>query len=165
MAHNPHANILNTTLTSVPLDPNTFTYNTATVQPTISVSNPAPSHNIVFHGPEGKEVGRMDFNSGELVFEGNAHTSAEVFMEWCRKMWNGLRDKDKHEVLQDAVDALIEESSGELYSEEEKVAMLTCIQRVQEIRRRYDAIQSQPIDDLPSVIPSAVNALAQEGKV
>ena len=86
-------------------------------------------------------------------------------MEWCRKMWSAARDKDKHEVLQDAVDALIEESSGELYSEEEKVAMLTCIQRVQEIRRRYDAIQSQPIDDLPSVIPSAVNALAQEGKV
>ena len=157
---------MNTTLTSVPYDPNTFTYNTSTVQPTISVSNPAPNQNIVFHGPNGKEVGRMDFNSGELVFEGNAHVSAEVFMEWCRKMWNAARDKDKHEVLQDAVDALIEESSGELYSEEEKVAMLTCIQRVQEIRRKYDeAVRSQPIDDLPSVIPSAVNTLAPEGTV
>ena len=131
---------MNTTLTSVPYDPNTFTYtNTTAAQNSLQISNnSAVNHNVVFHGPNGKEVGRMDFNSGELVFEGNAHMSADGFIEWCRKTWADLRVKDKTDTLRAVIANIIEESSGELYSEEEKVAMLTCIHRVQEMLKHLE---------------------------
>ena len=164
---------MNTTLTSVPYD--TFTYtNTTAAQNSLQISNnSAVNHNIVFHGPNGKEVGRMDFNSGELVFEGNAHMSADVFIEWCRKTWADLRVKDKTDTLRAVIANIIEESSGELYSEEEKVAMLTCIQRVQEMLNHLnpqldiDYAQGQaPLTPLglQSQVLSA-SALAPEGTV
>jgi hypothetical protein len=173
--------ILNTgpqtvTLTDSTYDPNTYTYaNTNTVSQLSIRNDSAVNHNIVFHGPDGKEVGRMDFNSGELVFEGNAHTSAEVFMEWCRKMWNALRDKDRVEVLQQAIDDMMHEASGELYSEEEKIAILTCMQITQKIKRMHEG--SQPVAEQYSAnlaqsmmatkeatITSVLSALAPEGK-
>jgi hypothetical protein len=136
------------------------------------------NHNVIFHGPNGKEVGRFDFNSGELVFEGDAHTSAQVFTEWCRNCWNDLRDKDKAEVLQQAIDDMMHEASGELYSEEEKVAILTCMQIAQKIKRKHEG-GSQPVESdrgyaqnlaksmkatKEAVAQSVLGAIAPEGK-
>jgi len=95
------------------------------------------NHNIIFHGPGGKEVGRFDFNEGTVKFEGDANEAAKVFTEWARKSWDDLRRKDKTEALDEVIHDIIAESSGELYSEEEKVAMLTCLQLAQ---RRKDKL-------------------------
>ena len=128
-------------------DPNTYTYaNTTAAQNSLQISNSiVPNHNIVFHGPGGKEVGRFDFNDGDFKFEGDASESAKVFTEWCRRTWNDLRDKDRVEVLQQAIDDMMHEASGELYSEEEKVAILTCMQIAQKIKRKHEG-GSQLID-------------------
>lgn len=108
----------------------------------LSISNNSNiNHCVIFHGPNGKEVGRMDFNDGELKFEGDASEAAKVFTEWCRNKWDDLRANDKHEVLQQVLDDLMQEASGELYSEEEKIAILTCMQRVQERKRQHEAPQ------------------------
>lgn len=155
-------------------DANTLTYNTAG-RYQIS-NNSAINHNIVFHAPGGKEVGRMDFNSGELVFEGDANEAAKVFTEWARRHWSDLRDKDRVEVLQQTIDDMMHEASGELYSEEEKVAILTCMQIAQKIKRKHEG-GSQPIDTAyeqnlaksmvatkEAAILNVMGALAPEGK-
>jgi hypothetical protein len=131
------------------------------------------NHNIIFHGPSGKEVGRFDFNKGTLEFDGDASESAKVFIEWCRRTWSDTRDKDKAEVLQQAIDDMMHEASGELYSEEEKVAILTCMQITQKIKRMHDG-GSQPVEvsrvyaqsPLPPVSAQAqaMTAIAPEGK-
>lgn len=125
----------------------TFTYNGASVTDTSAlvyntanryqIANTTAQHNIVFHGPGGKEVGRFDFNEGTVKFEGDANEAAKVFTEWARKNWDDLRRKDKTEALDEVIHDIIAESSGELYSEEEKVAMLTCLQLAQ---RRKDEL-------------------------
>lgn len=109
-------------------DTNTLTYNTAN---RYQIANTTAPHNIVFHGPGGREVGRFDFSDGDFKFEGDASESAKVFTEWCRNRWNDLRAKDKTEVLQQVIDDMLHEASGELYSEDEKVAILTCMQIAQ----------------------------------
>lgn len=132
-------------------------------------------HNIVFHGKNGKEVGRFDFGDGELKFEGDASEAGKVFTEWCRNQWNDLRAKDKREVLQQVMDDLLQEASGELYSEEEKVAILTCMQRVQARKKEHDAPQERSglyAQNLAksmqatkeAVTNSVLSAIAPEGK-
>ena len=141
---------------------------------TLTISNSASPHNMVFHGKNGKEVGRMEFGDGEFTFEGDASEAAKVFTEWCRNQWSDLRAKDKREVLQQVMDDLMQEASGELYSEEEKVAILTCMQRVQARKKEHDAPQiaekySQNLAasmraTKEAVAGSLLNALAPEGK-
>lgn len=142
---------------------------------TLQISNNSNiNHCVIFHGPKGKEVGRFDFNGGDFKFEGDASEAAKVFTEWCRKNWNDLRAKDKHEVLQQVLDDLMQEASGELYSEEEKVAILTCMQRVQERKRQHEAPQMESgyaqnlaksmMATKEAVTNSVLNALAPEGK-
>lgn len=137
-------------------------------------SNSNINHCIIFHGPKGKEVGRMDFNDGELKFEGDASEAGKVFTEWCRNQWNDLRAKDKREVLQQVMDDLLQEASGELYSEEEKVAILTCMQRVQARKKEHDAPQiaeqysqnlaKSMVATKEAVTNSVLSAIAPEGK-
>ena len=101
------------------------------------------NHNIVFHGPNGKEIGRFDFNGEELKFDGKADTSAQVFVEWARKQFNDRALADKRDVLKLVVDALVHESTGSLYEDAEKLAILTCIQRVREIQMLVEPIQKE----------------------
>lgn len=141
------------------------------------------NHNIVFHGPGGKEVGRFDFNEGTVKFEGDAYEAAKVFVGWARNKWNDLRAKDKTEVLQQVIDDMMHEASGELYSEEEKVAILTCMQLAQKRKKEHEAPQvgidysSNDVNPMyatnlaksmaatkEAVASSVLNALAPEGK-
>ena len=101
------------------------------------------NHNIVFHGPNGKEIGRFDFNGEELKFDGKADTSAQVFVEWARRQFNDRALADKRDVLKLVVDALVHESTGSLYEDAEKLAILTCIQRVREIQMLVEPIQKE----------------------
>ena len=154
-------------------DMSTLTYSEANPA-RIQIASNAAAHNMVFHGKNGKEVGRMEFGDGELKFEGDASEAAKVFTEWCRNQWNDLRAKDKREVLQQVMDDLMQEASGELYSEEEKVAILTCMQRVQARKKEHDAPQvsehfmrnvAKSIDATKGAVTQSVwNALAPEGK-
>lgn len=99
------------------------------------------NHNIVFHGPSGKEIGRFDFNGDEMKFDGQADTSAQVFIEWARRTFADRALEDKRSVLKEVMDALVHESTGALYEDAEKLAILTCIQRVQEIQRSVEPAQ------------------------
>lgn len=132
------------------------------------------NHNIIFHGPSGKEVGRFDFNEGTMKFDGDANEAAKVFTEWARNHWNDLRAKDKTEVLQQVIDDMMHEASGELYSEDEKVAILTCMQIAQKRKKEHDAPQKaeQYSANLAksmratkeAVAQNVLSALAPEGK-
>ena len=110
----------------------------------VQITNSAmKNHNIVFHGPNGKEVGRFDFNGEEMKFDGQADVSAQVFIEWARKTFNERVLADKRSVLKEVMDALVHESTGALYEDAEKLAILTCIQRVQEIQRSVEPAQAE----------------------
>ena len=164
----------------------TFTYNGASVTDTSAlvyntanhyqIANTTAQHNIVFHGPGGKEVGRFDFNEGTVKFEGDANEAAKVFTEWARKNWDDLRSKDKAEALDEVIHDIIAESSGELYSEEEKVAMLTCLQLAQKRKDQLSPVQKSEdrgyaqniaksmVATKEAAILNVMGALAPEGK-
>jgi hypothetical protein len=133
------------------------------------------NHNIVFHGPNGKEVGRFDFNGEELKFDGQADVSAQVFIEWARKSFAERTMADKRAVLKEVVDALLHESTGELYEDAEKLAILTCLQRVQEIQQSVEppqvdkhyygnSLAKSMAATKEAVAGSILSALAPEGK-
>ena len=126
-------------------DPNTYTINNTATQTlsSVQIGVQKQNHNIIFHGPNGKEVGRLDFNGEELKFDGKADTSAQVFVEWARRQFNDRALADKRDVLKLVVDALVHESTGSLYEDAEKLAILTCIQRVREIQMLVEPIQKE----------------------
>jgi hypothetical protein len=127
-------------------DANTYTINNTANQTlnAVQISNSAmQNHNIIFHGPNGKEVGRLDFNGGEMKFDGQADVSAQVFIEWVRKQFHLRVLADKREILEDVMDALLHESTGALYEDAEKLAILTCLQRVREIQESVEPIQKE----------------------
>ena len=134
-----------TAISGTTYSPNTYTINNTASQTLNSVQIGAQkqNHNIVFHGPNGKEIGRFDFNGEELKFDGKADTSAQVFVEWARKQFNDRALADKRDVLKLVVDALVHESTGSLYEDAEKLAILTCIQRVREIQMLVEPIQKE----------------------
>ena len=124
-------------------DPNTYTINNTASQTlnAVQIGAQKQNHNIVFHGPSGKEIGRFDFNGDEMKFDGQADTSAQVFIEWARRTFADRALEDKRSVLKEVMDALVHESTGALYEDAEKLAILTCIQRVQEIQRSVEPAQ------------------------
>jgi hypothetical protein len=141
-------------------DANTYTINNTANQTlnAVQISNSAmQNHNIIFHGPNGKEVGRLDFNGGEMKFDGQADVSAQVFIEWVRKQFHLRVLADKREILEDVMDALLHESTGALYEDAEKLAILTCLQRVQEIRQSVEPPQEKTMAG-PPVTPYGVQA-------
>jgi hypothetical protein len=106
-------------------------------------NNSSLNHNIVFHGPNGKEVGRFDFSGGELKFDGSADISAQVFIEWASRTYRERLINEKLNVIKQVTDALLHESTGELYDDAEKVVILTCLQRVQEVRHSVEPPQEE----------------------
>jgi hypothetical protein len=131
-----------TAISGTTYSPNTYTINNTATQ-TLSSVQQKQNYNIVFHGPNGKEIGRFDFNGEELKFDGKADTSAQVFVEWARRQFNDRALADKRDVLKLVVDALVHESTGSLYEDAEKLAILTCIQRVREIQMLVEPIQKE----------------------
>ena len=111
---------------------------------TVQITNSAmKNHNIVFHGPSGKEIGRFDFNGDEVKFDGQADVSAQVFIEWARRAFTDRVLEDKRSILKEVMDALLHESTGALYEDAEKLAILTCLQRVREIQESVEPIQKE----------------------
>jgi len=85
-------------------------------------------------------VGRFDFNGEQMKFDGQADVSAGVFIEWARKTFHARVLEDKRAILKEVMDALLHESTGELYEDAEKLAILTCLQRVREIQESVEPI-------------------------
>lgn len=126
-------------------DANTYTMtNTATqTLNAVQIGTQKQNYNVVFHGPNGKEVGRFDFSGGELRFDGSADISAQVFIEWASRTYRDRLINEKLDVFKRVQDALLHESTGALYEDAEKLAILTCLQRVQEIRQSVEPPQEK----------------------
>jgi hypothetical protein len=126
-------------------DPNTYTTNNTSTQTLNAVQIGSMKHNnsVVFHGPNGKEVGRFDFSGEELKFDGSADISAQVFIEWASRTYRERLINEKLDVIKQVQDALLHESTGALYEDAEKLAILTCLQRVQEIRHSVEPPQEK----------------------
>ncbi len=157
-------------------DANTYTINNTASQTlnAVQIGSQKQNHNIVFHGPNGKEVGRFDFNGEQMKFDGQADVSAGVFIEWARKSFHARVLEDKRAILKEVMDALLHESTGELYEDAEKLAILTCLQRVREIQESVEPVQlstdygnnlaKSMMETKNAVSASILSALAPEGK-
>ena len=70
----------------------------------LSIANLKPNYNLTFHnnrdtGGLGKQVGKLDFNGPQLVFEGDAEESAKVFIDWTSRAVDGrLREERAKEL-------------------------------------------------------------------
>jgi len=126
-------------------DANTYTINNTATQTlnAVQIGSMKQNYNVVFHGPNGKEVGRFDFSGSELRFDGSADISAQVFIEWASRAYRERLIDEKLDVIKQVTDALLHESTGALYEDTEKLAILTCLQRVQEIRQSVEPPQEK----------------------
>lgn len=151
-----------------------YTFNNTSISAAVmQLQKTGGNNTICFNDPEGKEVGRMYFTAGELRFDGNANAAALVFMKWCRDHWGDLRDTDKVTVLQEALQEMRQETKCELYSEEEQIAIATCMDIVESIRNRHvtlteatnyaQNLSRSMVDMKESLAANALNALAPEG--
>lgn len=70
-----------------------------------------PNYNISFHNNHdtsgaGKQVGKLDFNGPELVFEGDAAESAKVFIDWIATAFKGRLEEERQAELKACCDLL-----------------------------------------------------------
>jgi len=73
----------------------------------LSIGDIKPNYNITFHNNidtsgAGRQVGRMDFNGPEMVFEGDAEESAKVFIDWIARAFKGRLDEEYQRGFNDA---------------------------------------------------------------
>lgn len=151
-------------------DAYTYTMNNTASQTlnAVQLESMKPNNSVVFHGPNGKEVGRFDFNGEEMKFDGAADISAQVFVEWVARAFRERLTNEKCDVLKQVMDALVHESTGELYEDAEKLAILTCIQRVREVQEsveppqaieKYSANLTKSMAGTQQVLTQQINAL------
>jgi len=63
------------------------------------IGNIKPNYTLTFYkntntGNPEQQVGRMDFNGSEMIFEGDAAESAKVFIDWIATMWKRRLDEE-----------------------------------------------------------------------
>lgn len=73
----------------------------------LSIGNVKPNYNLTFHNNTGtnglgKQVGRMDFNGPEMIFEGDAAESAKVFIDWIAQAFRGRLEEEYKRGFNDA---------------------------------------------------------------
>ena len=71
----------------------------------LTIGNLKPNYNLTFHNNHdtsgvGKQVGRMDFNGPEMVFEGDAAESAKVFIDWIATAFKGRLQEERDKELE-----------------------------------------------------------------
>jgi hypothetical protein len=77
----------------------------------LSIGDIKPNYNITFNnnrdtGGLGKQVGKLDFNGPQLVFEGDAEESAKVFIDWIATSFKGRLDEERGKELKACCDLL-----------------------------------------------------------
>lgn len=60
----------------------------------IQMSTIKANYTINFH-KDGKDIGKLDFNSGEVKFEGNFEASAVQFVEHLSSKWTSRLDAER----------------------------------------------------------------------
>lgn len=70
-----------------------------------------PNYNLIFYNNRdtsgtGKQVGRMDFNGSEMIFEGDAAESAKVFIDWIASAFKGRLEEERAKELKACCDLL-----------------------------------------------------------
>lgn len=73
----------------------------------ISFAPLKPNYNITFHNNTdtsgaGVQVGKLDFNGPEMVFEGDAAESAKVFIDWVSQAFRGRLEEEYKRGYEDA---------------------------------------------------------------
>jgi len=73
----------------------------------VMVGNLKPNYNLTFYNNRntsdlGKQVGKLDFNGPQLVFEGDAEASAKVFIDWIASSFKGRFDEEYKRGYEDA---------------------------------------------------------------
>lgn len=73
----------------------------------LSIGDIKPNYNLTFlnnrdTGGLGTQVGRMDFNGPEMVFEGDAAESAKVFIDWIAHAFKGRLEEEYNRGYNDA---------------------------------------------------------------
>lgn len=71
----------------------------------LQIANFKPNYNLTFvnnadTGGFGKQVGRLDFNGPQLVFEGNAEESAKVLIDWIANSFKGRLQEERAKELE-----------------------------------------------------------------
>jgi hypothetical protein len=73
-------------------------------------TNSKPDYNITFHraveGRNADVVGKLDFNGPELVFEGDAAESAQVFVDCVANAFHGRLEEERKSELDACCDLL-----------------------------------------------------------
>jgi hypothetical protein len=78
----------------------------------ITIANFKPNYNLTFHnnhdtsGAGGKQVGKLDFNGPELVFEGDAAESAQVLVDCVANAFHGRLEEERKSELDACCDLL-----------------------------------------------------------
>ena len=60
----------------------------------IHIEQTRPNYTINFH-KDGKDIGKLDFNSGEVKFEGDFEASAVQFVEHLSSKWTSRLDAER----------------------------------------------------------------------
>ena len=60
----------------------------------LTASNIKPNYNVTFHNGE-RNIGRLDFNGGVMVFEGDAEESAQVFFNYLAERFAGRLKEER----------------------------------------------------------------------
>ena len=73
----------------------------------LQIADLKPNYTITFYNNtdisgDGTQVGRMDFNGPEMVFEGDAAESAKVFIDWIARAFKGRLDEEYQRGFNDA---------------------------------------------------------------
>ena len=76
----------------------------------LSTFNFKPNYNISFHrvvdGRNEDVIGKLDFNGPEMIFEGDAAESAQVFIDWIANAFHGRLEQERKSELDACCDLL-----------------------------------------------------------
>jgi hypothetical protein len=64
-------------------------------EPVFAFTNTKPSHNIIFHNQDGKQVGALNFNGPEMTFTGDADESAKVFFDFIARSFKARLEQER----------------------------------------------------------------------
>ena len=70
------------------------TYTFKLSDPIIGILDLKPNYNMVFHNG-GKQVGVLDFNGPEMVFNGDMNESAKVFFDFIASAFKGRLEQER----------------------------------------------------------------------
>ena len=91
---------------------------------------------LSFH-EQNEEIARLEVKDGKVVFSGSMDAAAKRLMEMVSRDCEGYVTSTVHDrsmqLYTRLMNALLHESTHELYTKEERLVVLTCLQRVKQV--------------------------------